>query len=144
MTRKLLAIVALLFVLVLSGCGNQSGDIQQGPWYEAGKAESPGEPWPREILKEGSGPVTTPGSLVFITYVIEPDESKSESYKAEFIRLNQKQMVLWLGPPLTQRIVKQHVHSTSAMIGFEPHLLALPREVKLDCSSPVKGAVVYL
>ena len=121
MTRKLLATVALLFVLVLSGCGNQSGDIQQGPWYEAGKAESPGEPWPREILKEGSGPVTTPGSLVFITYVIEPDESKSESYKAEFIRLNQKQMVLWLGtPPLTPRIVKHDVHSTSAMIGFEP------------------------
>ena len=99
MTRKLLAIVALLFVLVLSGCGNQSGDIQQGPWYEAGKAESPGEPWPREILKEGAGPVTTPGSLVFIMLVKEPDESKSASSQAEFIHLNQERLVLWLGTP---------------------------------------------
>ena len=93
MTRKLLDDVALLFVLALAGCGNQSGDIQQGPWYEAGKAESPGEPWPREILKDGTGSVTTPGSLG------EPDENKSASSKAEYIRLNQKQLVLWLGTP---------------------------------------------
>ena len=99
MTRKRFENVALLFVLALAGCGNQSGDIQQGPWYEAGKAESPGEPWPREILKGGTGHLTKPGSLVFITYVREPDENKSMSSKAESIRLNQKQMVLWLGTP---------------------------------------------
>ena len=99
MTRKHINNVALLLALALSGCGNQSVDVQQGPWYEAGKAESPGEPWPREILKEGTGPVTTPGSLVFITYVLEPDESKSENSKAEFIRLNQEQLVVWLGAP---------------------------------------------
>lgn len=44
MTRKRLNSVALLFAFALSGCGNQSGDIQQGPWYEVGKAETPDEP----------------------------------------------------------------------------------------------------
>ena len=99
MPRKQLNTVALLLALSLAGCGNQSVDIQQGPWYEVGKVESPSEPWSREILKEGAGPATTPGSLVFIKLVVEPDESKSESSKAEFMRLNQKQLVVWLGAP---------------------------------------------
>ena len=104
MTRKRFENVALLFVLVLSGCGNQSGDIQQGPWYEAGKAESPGEPWPREILKEGSGPVTTPGSVVFVTLGYEPSTEESaqmeEDRKKGFQFIQRTSTaVLWLGTP---------------------------------------------
>jgi predicted small lipoprotein YifL len=48
--------IALLFAFSLTGCGNQSDDIQQGPWYEIGKAEPPDEQWPREVLKQGTWP----------------------------------------------------------------------------------------
>lgn len=95
---------AIPFALALAGCGNQSGDersarVEKGPWYEVGSAEAPSEPWPREILKEGIGPVTAPGSAVFVTVVSEPVESMLEIHKAEFIKANQRKIVLWLGSP---------------------------------------------
>ena len=101
---------AILFACAIMGCGNQSGDVgpsssvEQGPWYEIGKAEAPGEPWPREILNEGSGPVSTPGSLVFATIHYEGsaelnarlEATRKQGYQVVFPK---NDVVVWLGSP---------------------------------------------
>jgi hypothetical protein len=129
--------------LALTGCGNQSGDVgqsskvEQGPWYEIGKAQAPGEPWTREILKEGTGAISTPGSAVFLTVVSEPAESMPENHKAEFVKENQRQVLLWLGtPPPEPTDYRSRPYFKIGNDQFRATLIGVPEGSKLRIAIP--------